>query len=326
MKIHNSHMDNQLYQQLLHRIGEDHLRKRLTRQIDDAASFYARGGYTSLHLENIEVIPIVLKWLLKFLGLYQRGLKNVLAYRVEHVQVPIPDLPEQFEGFRILQFSDLHTDGMADNGSKLFNMINKIKPDLCVLTGDFRFMTQSSYKVAISLTEKLIRSLDDCCASWGILGNHDFIEFVPDLEAAGIKMLLNEAVRIEKEGAGIWLAGIDDAHIYDCHDIKKAMQNIPPHETAIMLSHTPETYVESEQAGVDYFICGHTHGGQVCLPGGIPLITNAACPRRFVSGAWVFRNMRGYTSRGTGSSGLPVRFFCPPEITIHELVQKNTTV
>jgi len=94
---------------------------------------------------------------------------------------------------------------------------------------------------------------------------------------------------------------------------------VPEKEVRILLSHTPETYAEAEDAGVDYIICGHTHGGQVCLPGGIPIITNAKCPRSFCSGSWEYRKMLGYTSRATGSSGLSVRFNCPPEITIHKL-------
>lgn len=313
-------MEHDIYQKLVKRIGDAHLSKRLTRQVDLAAKFYAKGGYTSFHLENIEPIYTILKYLFKATGLYQRGLKNSLDYSVERVQVRFSNLPPQFNGLKILQLSDLHTDGINDNGDKLCSLLKGIQADLCVITGDFRFMTQDVYDKAIECTKQILHAINASYGIWGVLGNHDFIEFVPMLESLGIKMLLNEAVPVRKDGAEIWLAGIDDAHLYDCHDIPKTMSEVSEKAVKILLSHTPETYAEAAAAGVDYIICGHTHGGQICLPGGIPIITNAGCPRRFCSGFWRYSKMFGYTSRATGSSGLPVRFFCPPEITIHELL------
>jgi uncharacterized protein len=315
----NFAIDPEIYQQLVQRIGEDHLRKRLIRQVDLAAKFYAKGGYASFHLENVEFIYVILEYMLKALGLYQHGLENALDYRIETVQVPLGNLPSQFDGFRILQLTDIHADVINDNGHKLFNILKNIQADLCVITGDFRFLTQDIYGKALEYTAQIIRTVSAPYGMFGILGNHDFIEFVPGLESYGMNMLLNEAVPIQKDGGEIWLAGVDDAHLYNCHDIPKALSKVPEKEIKIMLSHTPETYAQAAEAGVDYIICGHTHGGQICLPGGIPIITNARCPRRFCSGSWRYNQMPGYTSRATGSSGLPVRFFCPPEITIHEL-------
>ncbi|MCP4629753.1 MAG: metallophosphoesterase [bacterium] len=314
-------MDQKLYQRLEQRIGRDHLRKRVGRQVESAAKFYAKGGYASFHLENVELLPVILKFVLKMLRLYRRGLDNALAYRVEHVRVSIDNLPPEFNGFRLLQLSDIHADGIGDGGRKLISILGQIEADLCVVTGDFRFLTQDAYAPALQRTETLVRAVDAPLGAYGVLGNHDFIEFVPALEQAGINMLLNEAVAIRKNGAEIWLAGIDDAHLYDCHNIAKALAPVPQNTPRILLSHTPETYAEAAEAGVDYVLCGHTHGGQICLPGGFPLITNAQCPRRFCAGPWSFNGMRGYTSRATGASCLPVRFFCPPEVTIHELLR-----
>jgi predicted MPP superfamily phosphohydrolase len=316
-------MDPKLYQRLEQRIGRDHLKKRVSRQVESAAKFYAKGGYASFHLENVELLPVILKFILKLFRLYKRGLENALDYRVEHVRVDIENLPPEFNGFRLLQLSDIHADGIADGGLKLISILGQIEADLCVLTGDFRFLTQDVYAPALQRTATLVRAIDAPFGVYGILGNHDFIEFVPSLEQAGINMLLNEAVSIRKNGAEIWLAGIDDAHLYDCHDLAKALAPVPHNTPRILLSHTPETYAEASEAGVDYVLCGHTHGGQICLPGGIPLITNARCPRRFCAGSWNFNGMRGYTSRASGVSCLPVRFFCPPEVTIHELLRKE---
>lgn len=277
-------MDSKLYERLERRVGQDHLRKRVGRQVELAAKFYAPGGYASFHLENVELLPVILKFLLKVLCLLKRGERNALDYKVEHVRVAIENLPPALNGFRLLQLSDIHADGIADGGHKLMAILEQIKIDLCVCTGDFRFLTQDDYGPALRHTAALVQAIQAPCGIYGILGNHDFIEFVPGLEEAGVKMLLNEAAPIRKNGAEIWLAGIDDAHLYNCHDIAKALAPVPEKTTRILLSHTPETYAEAAAAGIDYVLCGHTHGGQICLPGGIPLITNATCPRRFCAG------------------------------------------
>ncbi|UCD90720.1 MAG: hypothetical protein JSW04_04630, partial [Desulfobacterales bacterium] len=131
-----------VYRQLSNRIGEKHLSKRLIRQVDLAAKFYAKGGYASFHLENTELVYVILKYLLKAMGIYQRGLDNALDYKVEVVNVFLEKLPPQFEGYKILQLSDIHADVINDNGQKLIHILNKIEFDLCVITGDFRFLTQ----------------------------------------------------------------------------------------------------------------------------------------------------------------------------------------
>ena len=316
-------MDPEIYQLLELRLGRKHLGKRVGRQVEMAAKFYARGGYASFHPENVEILPILLKFLLKALRLYRRGQENALDYQIEQVPVPVENLPPAFDGFRILQLSDIHSDGISDRGQKLIALLKRLKTDLAVITGDFRFLTQDNYVPAMKQTEALVKAIAATHGIWATLGNHDFIEFVPSLEASGIRMLLNESIGIRKNGEEIWLAGIDDAHLYDCHDIPKAMDGVPKSAFTIMLSHTPETYAEAARAGVGYLLCGHTHGGQICLPGGYPLMTNAKCPRRYCSGRWHFNGMEGYTSRATGSSCLSVRYFCPPEITIHELQRKS---
>ena len=319
-------MAQDIYDNLLKRIGKDHLGKRLTRQVNLAANFYAKNSPAPFHFENVQWIHVLLKILLHLTGLYEKGVKNALDYKVERIQVPVKNLPTPFNHFKILQISDIHADALVDEGNRLETLLADISAEFCIFTGDFRFRTQDVHEKALLITKKIGHALGDTCPKFGILGNHDFIEFVPGLESAGIQMLLNEAVPIRKNGTEIWLAGIDDAHLYGCHDISKAFENIPPGAVKILLSHTPETYAQASMAGVDYLLCGHTHGGQICLPGGIPIMTNAKCPRAFCSGSWRFGDMRGYTSRGTGSSGLPVRFFCPPEITVHELVCAGTEI
>jgi predicted MPP superfamily phosphohydrolase len=135
----------------------------------------------------------------------------------------------------------------------------------------------------------------------------------------GIRILLNECESVSRGGESIYLAGIDDAHYYRVDNIEKAAANIPPEAFSILLSHTPEVYRHAAHAEFDLLLNGHTHGGQICLPGSIPITLSSVLPRRFGSGAWTYHNMVGYTSVGAGSSIVAARINCLPEITLHHL-------
>jgi hypothetical protein len=154
---------------------------------------------------------------------------------------------------------------------------------------------------------------------YGVLGNHDTIRMLPSLEAMGIQMLMNESVVIERDGSRIRLAGIDDAHFYRADNFEKAASDIEPSEYSILLSHTPEVYQQAAHAEFDLLLSGHTHGGQICLPGGIPITLDSVLPRRFAAGPWQYHDLVGYTSVGVGTSIVTARFNCPPEVTIHRL-------
>jgi uncharacterized protein len=132
-------------------------------------------------------------------------------------------------------------------------------------------------------------------------------------------MLLNEATPLYRKGERLHLAGIDDAHYYRVDNIEKAAEQIPDGEVSILLSHTPEIFRQAAHAGFDVLLSGHTHGGQICLPGAIPLTLDSKLPRRLGSGAWRYRRMAGYTSVGAGSSIVAARLNCRPEITLHRL-------
>jgi predicted MPP superfamily phosphohydrolase len=142
---------------------------------------------------------------------------------------------------------------------------------------------------------------------------------VPAMEAMGIKILLNECEAIIRGDQRIHLSGIDDAHFFRVDNIEKAASQIPAGDFSILLSHTPEVYRQAAHANFDLMLSGHTHGGQICLPGSIPIKLEAKLPRRMGAGAWRYHNMTGYTSVGAGSSLLPVRLNCLPEITLHIL-------
>ena len=154
---------------------------------------------------------------------------------------------------------------------------------------------------------------------YGVLGNHDTIRMVPALEDMGIRMLLNECVALTRNSDRIHVSGIDDAHFYRADNLERARGDIPSDQFSILLSHTPEIYQQAAHAEFDLLLSGHTHGGQICLPGQIPLSLDSVLPRRFGAGPWRYHDMQGYTSVGAGCSIVLARFNCPPEITIHYL-------
>ena len=157
---------------------------------------------------------------------------------------------------------------------------------------------------------------------YAILGNHDTLLLIEPMEAMGIRVLLNESIALDRGGSLVYLAGTDDPHYFATDNLEKAYDGIPDDAVSLLLTHSPEIYRHAAYVGFDVMLCGHTHGGQICLPGSIPLTLNSSAPRFTGSGAWTFDLMQGYTSRGTGSSVAPVRFNCPPEITLHTLTRQ----
>jgi predicted MPP superfamily phosphohydrolase len=231
--------------------------------------------------------------------------------------VRLPRLPAAFDGYRILQLSDLHVDMRPDFVPALIERVRGVAYDLCVLTGDYRARTFGPFAPAVEGLARLRPHLGG--EPLAILGNHDTIRMLPGMEAAGYRVLMNEWTRVARGGEALYVAGIDDAHYYQMQNFHRAAHDIPAGACAILLSHTPETYRHAAHAGFDLMLSGHTHGGQICLPGGVPVITDADVPRRFARGTWRYHDLVGYTSVGAGTSIVDIRLNCPPEITLHRL-------
>jgi predicted MPP superfamily phosphohydrolase len=191
--------------------------------------------------------------------------------------------------------------------------------DLCVLTGDYRGRTYGPYEATLDGMARVVKHFK--APVYAVLGNHDSICMVPALEEMGIRLLLNEAVTIAREDQRIHLAGVDDAHFFHADNIEKAASEIPHDEVSILLSHTPEIYQQAAHSDFSVMLCGHTHGGQICLPGEIPITLDSTMPRRLGRGAWSYHKMIGYTSAGAGTSIVEVRLNCPPEVTLHTLTR-----
>jgi predicted MPP superfamily phosphohydrolase len=309
-------MDSDILLHLEKRLGAVYARLRIGIEEESLPQVFGRG-INFFHPENWYSSHSLLRKLLKATGLYWRGRGNTLNFRITHNRVELPHLPAAFDGFTLLHLSDLHTDMYPPAIEALAAQLNSLRYDAAALTGDYRAWTFGEIGDSMDGMRLLCDQLQG--PVYGVLGNHDTIRMVPELEAMGVQMLLNESVAIQRTGETIHLAGIDDAHYYRVDNIEKAAQGIPLGAVAILLSHTPEIYRQAAHAGFDLLFCGHTHGGQICLPGGFPLTLDARCPRRLGSGAWRHVRMQGYTSAGAGTSIVEVRINCPPEITLHTL-------
>jgi hypothetical protein len=121
----------------------------------------------------------------------------------------------------------------------------------------------------------------------------------------------------------LWLIGVDDPHYYGCDDLAQALETVPANAFRLLLAHTPEMFDEAARSGIHLYLTGHTHGGQICVPRIGPLLLYAECPRTYTRGHWRHNGMQGYTSAGVGCSMLPVRYSCPPEIAVIELVKSS---
>lgn len=310
--------EQETFAKLVERIGPHHAGKRMEMQAHYSA-FLMRGRHLHVHLEEFAPISWAIKTLLKMTGVWPIAVRNSQRYTIVEHEVPLPALPPSFEGFRILHLSDLHIEGMVDKGQGLARALASLQYDLCVLTGDYRFRTFGNYDKTLTLMRELTAHIRCPFGISGILGNHDWLEMVPGLEQCGIRMLMNEAQPIEKGNETIWLLGLDDVHYYETGDLDKAVKCAPENTVRILLVHSPEIIPKAVQSGMDLYLCGHSHGGQICLPGGTPIITHCRCPRTYKAGPWQYGSMRGYTSRGVGTSLFPIRLFCHPEIIIHTL-------
>jgi predicted MPP superfamily phosphohydrolase len=302
--------------ELERRLGGLHAKQRLRIERDHEAQIFGQG-LTFFHLENWYSLQSVIKGVLKLTGLYSRAQRNAERVVLKRNDIRCEDLPTRFDGFTILHISDMHVDMNEAAMQRVIELVGGLRYDVCVLTGDYRGETFGPFEAALDGVRRVRHHLTG--PIFGVLGNHDTIQMVPALEAMGIKMLLNECEVIARDDQRIFLAGVDDAHFYRMDNVEKAAMQIPDGAFSILLSHTPEIYRQAADAHFRLMLSGHTHGGQLCLPGSVPITLESVLPRRMGAGAWQYLNMIGYTSVGAGSSVVPVRLNCPPEITLHYL-------
>jgi predicted MPP superfamily phosphohydrolase len=316
--LHNLPDDTETYDYLVRRVGKAHLRQRLGVEIGHEADRFGQGQ-TFLNIENWRLTARLLGLGLRLTGLAGRGRANVVNFAVRENRLLLPNLPEAFEGYTLLHLSDLHFDSLPEFPERLAQRVSGLEYDLCVLTGDYRFLTYGPHEAAMQGLARLCEVLQRDV--YAVLGNHDSIVMARPIEALGVQLLMNESVPLKRGNSTVYLAGIDDPHYFAADNLAQAYEGIPDETVSILLAHSPEIYRRAAYVGFDVMLCGHTHGGQIRLPGTPALTYNSAAPRYTGEGDWTFDLMQGYTSAGTGSSIFPARFNCPPEITLHRLTR-----
>lgn len=236
------------------------------------------------------------------------------------LELTFPRLPAAWDGLKIALFSDLHLGFhlYADDMIRLTEAIHRQKPDLICFGGDFFDYSVHPYDVV--LDAEPLTQLSAPYGKFAVLGNHDYVQSVKGasevIEAAGFKLLRNEAVSLEQGQSRIWIAGVEDAMKGD-PDAAKAFEATPDNEFKLLLSHCPDYADTSAKHGADLQLSGHSHGGQIR----IPLVGHVVTPpqaRKYVIGR--YNIMEGstqlYVNRGIGVSQLPLRFACRPELTL----------
>jgi len=278
--------------------------------------FVRRGWLGRFHFENMPGLQKFCGVLIKAAMLERRGRANVLELRVVRESFSFGNLPAVFDGLRILFLSDLHIDAVEGLCERLLERLEPLEYDVCVLGGDYKFNHIRRSCAAEEKMRVIGGWLSQRGKTFAVLGNHDTYSYGELLEQCGVEVLVNEHTEIQRGGEKIAVIGVDDCHYYQCDDVELATEGVDGGVFKILVSHSPEVYKRAIGAGVDFMLCGHTHGGQICLPWGAAVIRGASVPFKFVHGKWRYENMQGYTSGGVGASGLPVRFNTRGEIAL----------
>ena len=195
-----------------------------------------------------------------------------------------------------------------------------------VLTGDYMDHYNADVNWVASLIKEACANIRSSYGFYAVLGNHDTCKLITPLAEQGIKTLLNATTTISINQGNLTITGLDDLHrFYSPKALQALSQNIPKSKDSmqLVLAHSPEGCKLAAGRGYQLYLTGHTHGGQICFPGGHPIITGA-CESQHVKGKWRYQNLIGFTSPGVGTSGLTLRLFCPGEISIYNLKSRES--
>jgi len=237
---------------------------------------------------------------------------------IERQEIFLRRLPKSLDGFRILHLSDFHYGPFVDprHLERAVEAANRLNPDLIALTGDY-ISQERSYAAPCA---ELVGRLRARYGVFAVLGNHDHwtdAKLIADLfRAEGIRVLINEGLRIDASGQSFWLAGVDDTMV-GLEDLPLALAGSRDAELKLLLAHNPIILRRAARADVDLVLSGHTHGGQVTLR---PEKNRSGRPRRrMLRGLGRRANTQIYVTRGLGTVVLPIRYGCPPEVSVLEL-------
>lgn len=259
--------------------------------------------------------------LLKLFGVYQKGFQKAVDIKIYEYELPFEKLPEKFEQYSILHLTDLHLDTVKGQENYIIEKIKNLNIDICFITGDYRRDTKGHFSQVIEPLKKVVEAINSKDGIIAVLGNHDTYLLVKPMEEMGIRVLTNESCEIKRDDNKITISGVDDVHYYFT---KKAISTLEEKIDGfkIALVHSPELFDVAAENSYSLYLCGHTHAGQICLPGGKPIIKHLSNGNKYYKGLWKYLGMTGYTGQGTGTSGIPVRYNSESEITLFRLTKK----
>ncbi len=248
------------------------------------------------------------------------GFVEAWAYEVTETVIPVKDLPERFEGFRIAQVSDVHHGRLVslDEVRRVVALANGTGADMVALTGDYT----TDLPKFVEPCAEVLSELKAPEGVWAVLGNHDHRTDGPltrqALRRQGIEVLTNQNTELRRGADVLQLAGVDDWG-WGKADFARAMKGVNTRRPSLMLSHEPMALDVPETRGVSLILSGHTHGGQIRLP----LVGAPAAwvweHLKYLRGRYESEGTQLYVSRGTGVIGLPVRLGAPPEVAVIRL-------
>ncbi len=230
--------------------------------------------------------------------------------RIERVSINLPRW--RGESLRLLLLADLHWRG--ESYSALYPLIEKEEFDICLLLGDYL----EGYRAnRVKSFREFLRRLNPPLGKFAVLGNNEREELdLPILKSAGVYVLKDIFQVIHSGSQSIILTGVSEPP----KRVSSLLHRLPYGDISVLLSHRPSVLLlPGEWRKVDLVLSGHTHGGQIVLPLLGPLITRSKLGRRYASGLFKFGHLYLYISRGIGTSRLPFRLFCPPEITLLQI-------
>lgn len=297
----------------------------LTKRIELENSFIKRLPFGKRFIKTYDIFHIlvlIFYFLLKITFVAKIGIRNSLKLKLKYFTHKFLNLADGLNGLTILHLSDLHLDesiNIKDILSKKLMDISEV--DLIVMTGDYASSSITDETIIQDTVDQIAIILNNIKSKYGVyavLGNHDGHLLVEPLEAIGVTVLINEYSDLTINNDNLRIIGTDDVNSFytkNASEVLKQARN----KFSICLVHSPELFEEASIEGADLYLCGHTHGGQICLPGGIPIISHSSVSRRYTKGLWSYRGMIGYTSSGIGVSAVPLRYNSRPEIIIHIL-------
>lgn len=248
------------------------------------------------------------------------GVFEAWDYELTETLVRVKGLPERFEGFRIVQVSDVHHGRLVpiEEVRRVVELANSARADMVALTGDYT----TSLKRYVEPCVEALAELRAPEGVWAVLGNHDHNTDGPltreALKRRGVEVLTNQNTELRRGADVLQLAGVDDWG-WGKADFARAVQGLNMSRPTLMLSHEPMALDVPESRGVSLILSGHTHGGQIKLPVVGAPAAYAWKHLKYLRGMYEDKGTQLYVSRGTGMIGVPIRIGARPEVAVLRL-------